>query len=123
MCDGPAVRGGRGVLAAALVILGFLGLASGCGAPQPAAAPAPPPDVARILGSRQVQGRAWDLTVYSPALAKAVNVRLLLPVRYAAAPDRRWPLLYLLHGCCDDYLSWTRSTDIETLSLTADLLR
>ena len=122
MCDGPAVRGGRGVLAAALVILGFLGLASGCGAPQPAAAPAPPPDVARILGTRQVQGRAWDLTVHSPALGKAVNVRLLLPVRYDAAPDRRWPLLYLLHGCCDDYLSWTRSTDIETLSRDADLL-
>ena len=24
-----------------------------------------------------------------------------------------WPVLYLLHGCCDTYVSWTRSTDIE----------
>ena len=31
-------------------------------------------------------------------------------------------LLYLLHGCCDDYLGWTRSTDIETLTRDADLL-
>jgi hypothetical protein len=64
VCDGPAVRGGRGVLAAALVILGFLGLASGCGAPQPAAAPAPPPDAARILGSRQVT-RSTDIETLS----------------------------------------------------------
>lgn len=122
MCDGPAVRGGRGVLAAGLILIGIVGLVAGCGAPPPAPQPAPPPDAAHILGARQVQGRTWDLTVLSPALGKAVNVRLLLPVRYDAEPDRRWPLLYLFHGCCDDYLSWTRSTDIEALSRDADLL-
>ena len=26
-----------------------------------------------------------------------------------------WPVLYLLHGCCDTYDSWTRETDVEQL--------
>jgi diacylglycerol O-acyltransferase / trehalose O-mycolyltransferase len=30
--------------------------------------------------------------------------------------------VYLLHGCCDDYLSWTRSTDVEALSRASDVL-
>jgi diacylglycerol O-acyltransferase / trehalose O-mycolyltransferase len=97
-----------------LVLVLLLG---GCAATAPVAPPA-----ARVLTARQVQGRAWDLTVDSPALGKAVNVRLLLPVRYDTDPARRWPVLYLLHGCCDDYLSWTRFTDIEPLSRGTDLL-
>jgi S-formylglutathione hydrolase FrmB len=119
VCDGPAIRGGRGVLAAGLILIG---LVAGCGAAPAAPPPDPPPEAAHILGARQVQGRTGDLTVASPALGKAVNVRLLLPVRYDAEPARRWPLLFLLHGCCDDYLSWTRSTDIEALSRDADVL-
>jgi S-formylglutathione hydrolase FrmB len=38
-------------------------------------------------------------------------VRLLLPDR----GTRPWPVLYLLHGCCDGYQSWTRSTDVESI--------
>jgi S-formylglutathione hydrolase FrmB len=30
--------------------------------------------------------------------------------------------LYLLHGCCDTYVSWTRSTDVEQLSSKSDVL-
>jgi S-formylglutathione hydrolase FrmB len=69
-----------------------------------------------------VKGRTWDLTVRSPAVGADVHVRLLLPRRFSSAPARRWPALYLLHGCCDSYLSWTRSTDIERLSTDLDAL-
>nr|WP_165555908.1 alpha/beta hydrolase family protein [Kribbella pittospori] len=31
-------------------------------------------------------------------------------------------MLYLLHGCCDGYASWTRSTDVEALSAGSDIL-
>jgi S-formylglutathione hydrolase FrmB len=31
-------------------------------------------------------------------------------------------VLYLLHGCCDSYISWTRSTDIEQLTERLDML-
>lgn len=102
---------------AVTVVLLLAGLLAACAAPAP---PAPP--AAHVLTARQVQGRAWDLTVDSPALGKAVSVRVLLPARFDAEPDRRWPVLWLLHGCCDDYLSWTRSTDVEALTRDADVL-
>ena len=35
---------------------------------------------------------------------------------------RRWPVLYLLHGCCDTFLSWTRSTDIENFTRNLNAL-
>jgi diacylglycerol O-acyltransferase/trehalose O-mycolyltransferase len=35
---------------------------------------------------------------------------------------QQWPVLYLLHGCCDTYVSWTGSTDIERLSAQLDAL-
>ena len=64
----------------------------------------------------------WDLAVVSPAVGRTVNVRLLLPARFTAQPERRWPVLYLLHGCCDTYLSWTRSTDIERRTQNLDAI-
>jgi diacylglycerol O-acyltransferase / trehalose O-mycolyltransferase len=89
--------------------------------------PAPVPgigadDGARIVEAARLGRRTVDLTVASPALGRHVKVRLLLPARFAAEPTRRWPVLYLLHGCCDSYMSWTRSTDVERLTATTDLL-
>jgi diacylglycerol O-acyltransferase / trehalose O-mycolyltransferase len=49
-------------------------------------------------------------------------VRLMLPRRFEAEPGRRWPALWLLHGCCDIYQSWTRSTDVEELSALDEVL-
>ena len=51
-----------------------------------------------------------------------MRVRLLLPGRYQARPGGRWPVLYLLHGCCDTYQSWTRPTDVEALTSHSDVL-
>ncbi len=110
--DNPRRRGRPAVL-----VLLAAALISCAGTPVPAAAP-----TARVLVARQVAVRTWDLTVNSPALGKGVGVRLLLPQRFDADPARRWPVLYLLHGCCDDYLSWTRSTDVEQLTRTSDVL-
>jgi diacylglycerol O-acyltransferase/trehalose O-mycolyltransferase len=31
-------------------------------------------------------------------------------------------VLYLLHGCCDSYVSWNRSTDIAQLSKDSDVI-
>lgn len=106
----------RALLAA--LVGGLLALAS-CAAPAP---PSPPVPGARVLVARHVSARTWDLTVDSAALGKSVSARLLLPTRYDAEPGRRWPVLYVLHGCCDDYLSWTRSTDIEQLTRDAGLI-
>jgi diacylglycerol O-acyltransferase/trehalose O-mycolyltransferase len=76
----------------------------------------------RIVATTVLSGRMRDLTVASPALGGTVKVRLLLPVHYSARPEGRWPVLYLLHGCCDTYRSWTRSTDVEALAAHSDVL-
>jgi diacylglycerol O-acyltransferase / trehalose O-mycolyltransferase len=103
---------------------------AGC-APSPLPA-APTPDVtatgsmsappAHIVQADRVNERTWDLTVESPAVGTDVKVRILLPTSFDTSPTTRWPTLYLLHGCCDNYLSWTRSTDIERRTQDLDLL-
>jgi diacylglycerol O-acyltransferase / trehalose O-mycolyltransferase len=122
------------------IVLMILALLTGCSARDNAKAPAvgssqtPTPSLtesgaarsattqARVVDRVHVGGRMWDLMVYSPAVGKEVYVRLLLPTRYDSAGGQRWPVLYLLHGCCDDYTSWTRSTDIEERTRNLDAL-
>jgi diacylglycerol O-acyltransferase / trehalose O-mycolyltransferase len=69
-----------------------------------------------------LSSRVRDLTIDSAALGHKARVRLLLPTGYESRPDARWPVLYLLHGCCDTYESWTRSTDVEQLTERSDLI-
>jgi diacylglycerol O-acyltransferase / trehalose O-mycolyltransferase len=77
---------------------------------------------ARVLTTETVGRRVRDLVIDSPALDRYAMVRLLLPRRFEAEPGRRWPVLWLLHGCCDTYESWTRSTDLEELDALAEVL-
>jgi diacylglycerol O-acyltransferase / trehalose O-mycolyltransferase / mycolyltransferase Ag85 len=71
---------------------------------------------AYVVAEEQVGPHLIDLTVQSPALGRTAKVRLLTPNGWE---QRRrgdhWPVLYLLHGCCDTYDSWTRETDVEEL--------
>src|SRR5690349_19799090 len=69
------------------------------------------PDLAgaRVLAEHRVAPRELDLTIRSPALGRDASVRLLEP----DSGSRPYPVLYLLHGCCDSYQSWTRSGDVE----------
>jgi S-formylglutathione hydrolase FrmB len=77
--------------------------------PSPATSAPPGPSIpARIVANKRLADREQDLTIQSPALGGQVKVRLLLPARYETEKARLWPVLYLLHGCCDSYLSWTR---------------
>jgi hypothetical protein len=69
------------------------------------------PTVASIRAVTPVRPGVVDLEVSSPAVGRTA-VRIILPRDYGGRPAARWSVLYLLHGCCDSYLSWTRSTDI-----------
>jgi diacylglycerol O-acyltransferase/trehalose O-mycolyltransferase len=93
-------------------------------ASSPSVATAGPPRSApaRILAKRRLAVREEDLTIESPAVGGQIKVRLLLPVHYETEKARLWPVLYLLHGCCDSYVSWTRSTDVEQLTQRSDIL-
>jgi diacylglycerol O-acyltransferase / trehalose O-mycolyltransferase / mycolyltransferase Ag85 len=84
--------------------------------------PSQSPSVAEIVASKRLDERTADLTIESPAVGDQVNVRLVLPAKYQSEKSRRWPVLYLLHGCCDNYVSWTRSTDITKLTQDSDLI-
>lgn len=82
-------------------------------------------DTAQVISARQLDDRLVELTVRSPAVGRDVGVRLLLPPDYDRYPKKRWPTLYLLHGCCDGdtgYRSWTDNTDVEELSARTNIL-
>jgi S-formylglutathione hydrolase FrmB len=120
----------RRALSSVLVAAAVTALPAGCtggrteqSATRPSVtSPPKAPSAATVTRVIRISPRLRDLVVRSPALDAEVKIRLLLPVRYEAQPNRRWPVLYLLHGCCDSYESWTRSSDVETLTARSDLL-
>ena len=76
---------------------------------------------ARIVDVEELDERMVDLTIDSPAVGTQ-KVRLLLPAGFDLGADADWPVLYLLHGGGNDYLSWTLETDVEELTADLDLL-
>src|SRR5690349_12770696 len=70
----------------------------------------------QVVATTVVSARMRDLTVASPALGATAMVRLLLPGDFATQPERRWPVLFLLHGSSELYLNLTRSSDVEPLT-------
>lgn len=77
---------------------------------------------ARVTAVKRLDARMLDLTVESPAMRGPVPVRVILPKSWDSDRTRTYPVLYMLHGGNDDYTSWTRETDIETLAQDSDML-
>src|SRR5215207_3392820 len=94
----------------------MLGTVQASAAGPRAAAPAHQRDGAYVVAQEQVGPHLVDLTIQSPALGRTAKVRLLTPNGWEQRRrGDRWPVFYLLHGCCDTYDSWTRETDVEEL--------
>jgi diacylglycerol O-acyltransferase/trehalose O-mycolyltransferase len=113
----------RGLLRMTLAV--GLVLCAACGAPEEterAATRDASDHRPQVVATAVLSARVRDLTIDSPALGRTATVRLLLPAGFAAQRRSRWPVLYLLHGCCDTYESWTRSTDVEELTAHSGLL-
>jgi diacylglycerol O-acyltransferase/trehalose O-mycolyltransferase len=71
-----------------------------------------------VVAVTQVADRQVDLAVRSSALGgRIVNVRLLTPDGWAPGGARKFPTLWLLHGCCGTagYKSWTAYTDVAAI--------
>jgi diacylglycerol O-acyltransferase / trehalose O-mycolyltransferase len=77
--------------------------------------------LASIRAVTSVGPHVLDLGISWPAVGRAM-LRLILPRDYDRRRSARWPVLYLLHGCCDSYLSWTRSTDVVRFFAARDVL-
>lgn len=68
------------------------------------------------VGTTKVSPRLEELTFRTPALDGESRVRVLLPAGYDSAGDRRYPVLYLLHGGTGSYLDWSTTGDAEAIS-------
>lgn len=72
-----------------------------------------------VVSDEALSERLHEITVESTALEGQTTLRVLLPAGYDPNGDVDHPVLFLLHGCCDDYRSWADKTDLE--EFTADL--
>jgi diacylglycerol O-acyltransferase / trehalose O-mycolyltransferase / mycolyltransferase Ag85 len=112
----------RGVLLSLALLFGLV-------LTTPAAATATTATSARagawVVHTERLSDRLLELTVHSDAVGHDVGVRLLLPPDWRRFPHRKWPTLYLLHGCCDGdtgYRDWTNLTDAEQATAHIDAL-
>lgn len=57
-------------------------------------------------------------TVYRPSdsLKRDVPYRVVLPADYLSSSDKRFPVVYLLHGLTGHYNDWTDRTDVAQLA-------
>jgi S-formylglutathione hydrolase FrmB len=84
----------------ALVAPAVLGAALAIAVPA-AARPATGADAIKVESRQQLDPRLREYSLATPALPKSTILRVLLPDGYKQHPKRRYPVLYLLHGCCD----------------------
>ena len=97
----------------------------GAGTAAAAAANLDSPSALTLVSSKQLDSRLIELTFTTPALSGTTPVRVLLPAGYASS-DRHYPVLYLLHGCCNydvsGAASWTVHGDAEALTAGLPLI-
>jgi S-formylglutathione hydrolase FrmB len=65
-----------------------------------------------VEGVTRIDARQYDVSVSTPALGRAVEVRILVPADYGTATDR-YPVLYLFHGTSGRAADWVTSGDAE----------
>lgn len=105
------------------------------GAPlvQPALAADHPPLVdgsgIHVVDTTWVNERLVDVTMTTPALVQTVHVRILVPAGYGTDPGRRYPSMYLLHGCRAGepnnglgYQEWTTGLHAQDVTADADTI-
>lgn len=111
----PVKRRASVVLAAVLLIAAVQVPGSVPGATAESGMAARADTGAHVVRETRIDERTLDLEIESPSLGRTGMVRVLLPSGWDEQPDRTWPALWLLHGCCEqaDYRSWTEFTDVE----------
>ena len=115
--------------AAGVLALATAGVATAAGpAAKPALVPcsaveAPEPAPAlQLLSTTRLSPRLTEFEFATPYLGGPTRVRILTPVGYDESPDRRWPVLLLLHGTGGDHTDWTVQGDAEALTQKANFI-
>lgn len=110
---------------AVLVLIGQHSRAGATGALPTAAAPAAvatsvasetPSDFGLTEVSSSTSGRAVNLEFKTSALVGDTPVTVLLPANYASSPKKRYPVLYLLDGCCNSYNTWINEEGVDAMT-------
>ncbi|MGW5007265.1 alpha/beta hydrolase [Streptomyces parvulus] len=116
----------RAFLAPALLLIVLLATLAPTAPARASGSPASFPSGAEVVAVTRVADRQVDLSVRSTALGgRTVKVRLLTPDGWDPSDRhhrRHWPTLWLLHGCCGDYTSWTAMTDVARTDSLRDVL-
>jgi S-formylglutathione hydrolase FrmB len=79
----------------------------------PATAAAAGPGDLTVTRTEQLSPRLVEYGFTTPALAGETNVRIVLPAGYKDHPRRHYPVLYLLHGCCDADVPGSRAWTVH----------
>jgi S-formylglutathione hydrolase FrmB len=70
----------------------------------------------RVQSQDRLSARLTDFYLATPALDQPAHVQVLLPRGYDPEGTRRYPVLYLLHGCCGAYDAWTQLGEAEAIT-------
>lgn len=76
----------------------------------------------QVVGSARLSPRLTEFVLASGALRGPSRVRVLLPAGYAQSPERRFPVLYLMHGGFGRASDWTERGDAEQITAGAPLI-
>jgi diacylglycerol O-acyltransferase / trehalose O-mycolyltransferase len=75
-----------------------------------------------VVAERTLDSRMSEWTLRSTALGADTRVRVVVPAGYAAHPERRYPVLYLLHGRGGRFSDWTRYGGAERATAHTPLI-
>jgi diacylglycerol O-acyltransferase / trehalose O-mycolyltransferase len=106
----------------ALAVALCAGVAAGCGGGAAGEPAAKRSTGIAVLAKRRIDARLTEYTLRTTALHEATGVRVLLPAAYAAHPDRRYPVLYLLHGRDGTFRDWTAHGGAERATARTPLI-
>ncbi|MBJ7328441.1 MAG: esterase family protein [Solirubrobacteraceae bacterium] len=73
---------------------------------------AAPADALEMTGRTQLTDRLQEVAFSTSSLRRPGKALVLLPDGYAAHPERRYPVLYLLHGGLGHYRDWINRGDV-----------
>lgn len=76
---------------------------------------------ARLVETVELSPRLHELVIESEALGGETRARILLPSSFGSS-DKRYPVLYLLHGAGGDYTRWTTGLPTESTTEELDLI-
>lgn len=75
-----------------------------------------------VLDVKQFDDRDYNVSVLSPDLGRPIDIRLLLPVGYAAHPKQHYPVLYLFHGTSGVASDWVQGGHAEEATAPYQLI-